>query len=146
MTDDDRLLIERARRVLVCGGRDFRDRERCAESSSSSLRGRRSFTGVRRVPTRSSSAEAMRGGYAWRQGLREERHPAWWTAPCRAECAPNHRRKRADGSDYCPAAGNFRNQEMLETGVDVVIAFPGGRGTADMTGRARSADVPVVQA
>ena len=34
-------------------------------------------------------------------------------------------------------AGPIRNQEMLDKGKpDLVIAFPGGKGTADMVGRA----------
>jgi hypothetical protein len=41
-------------------------------------------------------------------------------------------------------AGPIRNQKMLETfKPDMVIAFPGGRGTADMIRKARKAGVPV---
>lgn len=43
------------------------------------------------------------------------------------------------------AAGAIRNIEMLGTGVDAVIAFPGGRGTAHMVEIAGVAGVPVVQ-
>ena len=32
---------------------------------------------------------------------------------------------------------------MLDTGIDLVIAFPGGTGTADMVRRARKAGVEV---
>ena len=43
-----------------------------------------------------------------------------------------------------PEAGPIRNQRMLDEGKpDLVIAFPGGRGTADMVKRARAAGVPV---
>ncbi len=41
------------------------------------------------------------------------------------------------------AAGVIRNQAMLDYGIDLVLAFPGGRGTADMVRRARSAGVAV---
>jgi predicted Rossmann-fold nucleotide-binding protein len=44
---------------------------------------------------------------------------------------------------YGKAAGPIRNQEMLDSGIDKVIAFPGGYGTADMIRRARKADIPV---
>jgi hypothetical protein len=41
-------------------------------------------------------------------------------------------------------AGPIRNQRMLDEGKpDLVIAFPGGRGTADMVRRARSAGIEV---
>ena len=44
------------------------------------------------------------------------------------------------------SAGPKRNQEMLDNGKpDLVVAFPGGRGTADMVRRAKAAGVPVKQ-
>ena len=40
----------------------------------------------------------------------------------------------------------LRNQRMLDEGKpDLVVAFPGGRDTADMVRRARSAGVEVVE-
>lgn len=42
------------------------------------------------------------------------------------------------------AAGPIRDQEMLDKGKpDLVVAFLGNRGTADMVRRAREAGVPV---
>lgn len=44
-------------------------------------------------------------------------------------------------------AANMRNQRMLDEGKpDVVIAFKGGRGTADMVDRATRAGVEVIHA
>ena len=49
----------------------------------------------------------------------------------------------ADGK----AAGPLRNQRMIDEGKpDVAIAFPGGRGTADMTRRCEAAKIPIVRA
>ena len=43
-------------------------------------------------------------------------------------------------------AGPIRNQQMLDEGrPTLVVAFPGGRGTADMIRRARSAGVEVIE-
>lgn len=43
-------------------------------------------------------------------------------------------------------AGPIRNQMMLEEGrPDLVVAFPGGTGTADMVRRAREAGVEVME-
>ncbi len=43
-------------------------------------------------------------------------------------------------------AGPLRNQRMLDEGKpDFVVAFPGGRGTADMVRRAQTAGVPVIE-
>lgn len=44
-------------------------------------------------------------------------------------------------------AGPARNQRMLDKGKpDLVVAFPGGTGTADMVRRARLCGVPVQEA
>jgi UDP-N-acetylmuramoylalanine-D-glutamate ligase len=51
---------------------------------------------------------------------------------------------QADWQRYGKAAGVVRNQRMLDEGKpDLVVAFPGGRGTADMVQRARKAGVEV---
>jgi hypothetical protein len=53
----------------------------------------------------------------------------------------------ADWNKHGRAAGPIRNQQMLDEGrPDMVIAFPGGRGTADMVSRAKKAGVRVVYA
>ena len=51
---------------------------------------------------------------------------------------------QADWATYHKAAGGVRNQQMLDSGVDWVIAFAGGRGTADMVRRAQKRGVPVL--
>lgn len=51
----------------------------------------------------------------------------------------------ADWDRFQKAAGPIRNQEMLdEEKPDLVIAFPGGRGTADMVSRARRSGVKII--
>ena len=51
----------------------------------------------------------------------------------------------ADWETHGRAAGPIRNQQMLDDGKpDLVIAFPGGRGTADMVRRARAAGVELI--
>ena len=50
----------------------------------------------------------------------------------------------ADWDRYGRAAGPIRNREMVESGLDFVIRFPGGRGTADMSLQAKRAGVRVV--
>jgi hypothetical protein len=49
----------------------------------------------------------------------------------------------AEWDKYGKAAGAIRNQAMLDSGIDLVIAFPGGNGTRDMIRRARAAGVEV---
>lgn len=51
----------------------------------------------------------------------------------------------ADWETHGKAAGPIRNQQMLEEGLpDLVVAFPGGRGTSDMVARAKRAGVEVM--
>lgn len=51
---------------------------------------------------------------------------------------------KADWSKDGRKAGPVRNSVMLSVGKpDLVIAFPGGRGTADMVRKAKAKGVPV---
>lgn len=51
---------------------------------------------------------------------------------------------RADWERHGKAAGAIRNQRMLDEGKpNLVVAFPGGRGTLDMVRRARAAGLEV---
>jgi len=43
------------------------------------------------------------------------------------------------------AAGHLRNQRMLDSGIDVAIQLPGGRGTEDMRRRLDKAGVVVYE-
>jgi hypothetical protein len=50
----------------------------------------------------------------------------------------------AEWDKYGAAAGPMRNQKMIDKGKpDMVLAFPGGKGTADMVRRAKAAGIPV---
>lgn len=52
---------------------------------------------------------------------------------------------KANWQKFGKRAGPIRNQRMLDEGKpDLVIALPGGRGTADMINRAQAAGVPVI--
>jgi hypothetical protein len=50
----------------------------------------------------------------------------------------------ADWKRHGKAAGFIRNQEMVDSGLDLLIAFPGGKGTADMVRRAENAGITVI--
>ena len=108
-------------RVLVCGGRDYIDqdaiRRRLAE-----LRDEHPDAVV--IHGAAPGADSWAGYIAGTLGLMVEVHPANW-------------------AKYGKAAGPIRNQEMLDSGVDLLIAFPGGRGTQDMVSRAQRAGVEV---
>lgn len=57
-----------------------------------------------------------------------------------------HRTYKADWNGLGLSAGHIRNQQMLDAEAPhVVIAFPGGRGTADCQRRARRAGIQVLK-
>jgi hypothetical protein len=78
---------------------------------------------------------------AW--NIPDEPHPADWDAPCRSGCSHGYK-VRADQRPYCPAVGNYRNQDMVDLGADLCAAFQVGSstGTADCMRRARRAGIP----
>ena len=116
--------LETARRVIVCGGRRYGERHpelALIHRVIASI-----HDGATVVHGAARGADVRAGEAALRRGLWVEAHPADWFR-------------------YGNAAGPIRNQEMINAGADVVIAFPGGRGTADLCRRAEAAGIPVLR-
>ena len=134
-------------RILVTGGRDYADAERVEIELRAAVE---VHLGPGVDPSRivlvhgdAHGLDRLAAAAARRLGFQVEPHSAAWSAPCRATCSPHHRRRRWDGTDHCPAAGVYRNEEMVELGADLAIVFPGGSGTADCARRIRAAGFPV---
>jgi hypothetical protein len=115
-------------RVLVCGGRDFED-VRHLYAVLDQVRRDQAIGCVISGCARGADSLAI----AWAEDASHHatvavaRFPADWGL---------HRR----------AAGPIRNQQMLDDGKpDLVVAFPGGRGTSDMVRRARAAGVRAIE-
>ena len=112
-------------RVLVCGGRDFESPAQMMRVMDA-LHAERKFTAL------------IQGGAQGADRLAKE-----WarTKPEieRYEC-------KADWHKHGLAAGPLRNARMLEWKPDLVVAFPGGRGTSDMVRRAKASGVEVLMA
>lgn len=110
-------------KVLVCGGRDF-DNLQFIFRTLDDFHRKNTITQL--IEGNSRGADRISGFWARHRGIENRKFPANW--------------KRQG-----VAAGIIRNQQMIDQGKpDIVIAFPGGRGTADMVERARKACVPVV--
>lgn len=83
--------------------------------------------------------------------IHSDPHPADWDGPCdpaSGMCQPGHRRKRRDGTTWCPTAGFRRNGVMADAGADRAGGFldrplPESRGTNQMHGRCMGARIPV---
>lgn len=105
-------------RVLVCGGRDYDDRDRVY-----------------------AELDALRPSFVMAgDATGADRLATLWVVSRRVDHEFFFARWKTRGK----AAGPIRNQRMLDEGKpDLVLAFPGGRGTADMVARARKAGVEV---
>lgn len=110
-------------RVLACGGRDYRD----FEVVKRELDYLYLIEGVDvLIEGGARGADTLARVWAVQRGVRVETYPAEWDV-------------------YGKAAGARRNAQMLAEGKpNLVVAFPGGRGTADMVRQAKAAGVPVV--
>jgi len=114
-------------RVLVCGGRNYgktkEERDQFAAGMADAI-GDKDVKAV--IQGGASGADSLAVKWALARGLPVVSVFAKWHI-------------------HGKAAGPIRNQQMLdEQAPDLVIAFPGGAGTADMVRRAKSAGVEVV--
>jgi len=111
-------------RIIVCGGREFADQAL--------------LFGVLDMVGEADPIETIIQG-----GANGADHLArMWCATryCRCENFP------ANWHKHGRAAGPIRNRQMIEEGrPNLVIAFPGGRGTADMVRQARTSSVEVME-
>lgn len=118
---------ERKRRfvVLVCGGRDFNDKDMVWRELDK-LHAERSITRI--VHGDAKGADKLASDWARSRGVGQGRFPADW-------------------KNLGRSAGPLRNAEMLaKSKPDLCLAFPGRRGTADMMRRAERAGVNVLLA
>ena len=111
-------------KVRVCGGRGFH-RRHLAFRELDKLHEQYNFT------------ELMQGGAKGADAFAEQ-----W-----AKQYPKIKRHeiKADWDLYGKAAGFIRNRSMIKWGPDLVVAFPGGPGTAMMIRIAEEAGVNVIK-
>lgn len=114
-------------RILVTGGRDFADVDFLDRVLDEFHAGPRGPIGVV-IHGAARGADSLAGAWAERRGVMVEAYVADWEGQGRA-------------------AGPLRNKLMLDEGKpDIVIAFPGGRGTANMMKQATERGVEVLLA
>jgi SLOG family YspA-like protein len=107
-------------KVLVCGGRDYND----YETVRIELDKIRDITEI--IHGGARGADTLGGKYAAENNIRCTTVPALWDR-------------------YGKSAGYRRNVEMLRHNPDVVLAFPGQKGTAMMIKLAKEANVRVIE-
>ena len=109
-------------RVICCGGRDFADKDGLF-AALDRFHARHHITCVIQGGAKGADRLAYEWGHS--RKVMVEHVPADW---------------KAQGK----AAGPMRNQRMLDQHhPNALIAFPGGKGTADMVSRAKAAGLPV---
>lgn len=109
-------------KVLVCGGRDYTNWDLLEDKLNLIWRADGEFT---IISGGAKGADTLAIDYAKKYNNSLEIYKAEW-------------------DKFGPSAGPIRNQQMLDIGKpDLVLAFKGGKGTADMVRRARKAGVEV---
>ena len=125
-------------RILVCGGREYDDWKTFSETlwevmKQNNLDNQDYFEGsnsrkITIIHGNAKGADFMARLWAKLWGCTEERFDADWKS-------------------FGKSAGIIRNQQMLDEGKpDLVVAFPGGSGTAHMVASAKKAGVKVIEA
>jgi len=115
---------EPAFRLLVCGGRYFADEVFLRAQMNAAIGQRRNVVVIHGD---APGADRLADKIAREAGVPIVRFRAGWSLGRRA--------------------GPIRNQRMIDEGrPDLVLAMPGGDGTADMVRRALAAGIPTIQA
>ena len=108
--------------VLVCGGRTFSDSAKLLDCLDS-IHVANPITRI--IHGGALGADDLAHKWAIIHNIPVTVYNAWWTLEGKS-------------------AGISRNQRMLDKGKpDLVVAFPGGTGTADMVKKAKAAKVPI---
>jgi hypothetical protein len=130
-------------KILVCGGRDYENWERVKETLDK-LNSEAPITSL--VNGDADGADWLSTRWAKLQNPRPEirRYPAAWD-DLKATGAVIKKNKY--GKLYNANAGPTRNWYMLQDNPDInlVVAFPGGSGTADMIRKAKDAGLKILQ-
>src|SRR5690606_6713656 len=115
----------RIKKVLVCGGRDFNNKKYLFNKLNNINNNLGPFEVV--IHGAARGADSLAKAWAEHVGIKHVPFPADWDR-------------------FGKAAGFLRNQKMIdEANPELVIAFPGGTGTADMIARARKHNIQVIE-
>lgn len=127
-------------RVLVTGGRNYSNKEAVARALKAVwLKSKHDCMVV--IQGGATGADKLAREWCGENYVRYENYPAKWGDLTHPDAVI---RKRKDGTVYDAKAGPRRNKRMLDEGQpDLVLAFPGGEGTAGMVRLAKAAGVPV---
>lgn len=112
--------------VIVSGGRNYKERSRVFEILDKVHTEIGKITVLKHgaCPT---GADAYASDWAQStEGVQEKTFPANW-------------------NKLGKSAGPIRNADMIRSGADFVILFPGGKGTGDCRKKAKMAGIPIIE-
>jgi len=104
-------------KALVCGGRNYRNKNKLFDELDK-------LDPDIVIHGDARGADRLAGKWARAKGKMELKFPAEW-------------------QKYRRSAGMIRNRRMLEEKPDIVVAFPGGRGTYNMIKISKKAGIRV---
>lgn len=107
--------------VCVCGGRDYTNKQKVYETLDKVLV---VFPNLYIINGGARGADKISTSWSEDMLVNFKEFPAGW-------------------KKHPIAAGPIRNREMLKYGFNLLIAFSGGRGTADMVKITKNAGIPV---
>ncbi len=132
------------RTILVCGGRDYgsavlKERTRLFQVLDE-IHAEKPVDLI--VHGAATGADRLARRWCEVRGVKEKPYPADWEDLDHPNAII---KEHANGREYNAAAGWIRNQLMLDSHpeIELVVAFPGGRGTNDMTTRAGKAGITI---
>ena|ERR1700728_1194693 len=108
--------------ILVTGGRDYNDRK-AVHATLAALHKANPIQIL--IHGRAAGADSLAAAWAMNQGIHTAGVPAIWNV-------------------YGRLGGTRRNGAMLLLKPELVVAFPGGRGTANMVAQARHSAIKVI--
>lgn len=112
-------------KVLVCGGRKYRDEDFLFRVLDQIHNDGTVITTI--IEGEAPGADLLAAKWASRRSVHIEPYPALWNR-------------------HGLSAGPIRNRQMLIEGKpDLVVAFPGGEGTKNMVTQAKAAKVKVIE-
>lgn len=122
-------------KILVCGGRDYNDYDKVREvlSKIADENSKEYNPNDNWLP---SDIMIISGGARGADTLAID-----WAIVNYAQ----FKEYEADWDKHGKAAGPIRNAEMLKEVPDLVVAFPGGKGTLDIVTKAKQAGIKVLE-
>lgn len=119
-------------RVIVTGSREWTDIQLIGKALQECVTSLKDGDRLTVVHGGARGADRLAGNWtAWAHKnkmpvQRPEIHLARWANPCRRDdrCSPGHRRVDPETKvSTCPTAGYYRNEDMVNLGADMLLAF-----------------------